>query len=161
MPDPLYARESIWLPFIIDTLCGGPASALNTVIIGHSSGAAAALRVAEAMPLRGLVLVAAYDSDLGDAVERGSGYFNRPFDWARIVDHCGFIIQFAGSADSLVPIDCQRGVAEKLSSAATRSCAREVRYLEQEGGDHFFDGPSFPGELFSEIDAAIRDQSNE
>jgi predicted alpha/beta hydrolase family esterase len=43
MPDPYTARESIWLPFMRDKLgCDE-----NTIIIGHSSGAAAAMRFAE------------------------------------------------------------------------------------------------------------------
>ena len=58
MPDPLRARESIWVPFITGTLGANE----DAVLIGHSSGAAAALRVAEKHKLRGMVLVAGYDS---------------------------------------------------------------------------------------------------
>ena len=35
MPDPLYARKSIWLPFMKNDLQIGP----DDIIIGHSSGA--------------------------------------------------------------------------------------------------------------------------
>ena len=35
MPDPLYARKSIWLPFMENDLKIGP----DDIIIGHSSGA--------------------------------------------------------------------------------------------------------------------------
>jgi hypothetical protein len=35
MPDPLYARKSIWLPFMEKDLGIGP----EDIIIGHSSGA--------------------------------------------------------------------------------------------------------------------------
>jgi predicted alpha/beta hydrolase family esterase len=39
MPDPLRARESKWIPYILDTLqCDE-----NTVLIGHSSGAGASM----------------------------------------------------------------------------------------------------------------------
>ena len=41
MPDPVYAREEIWVPFIVDTLAGGEAKVQDTVFVGHSSGAAA------------------------------------------------------------------------------------------------------------------------
>jgi len=99
MPDPLGARESIWIPHILTM-----GADENSIIVGHSSGAAAALRLAEKHKLAGIVLVAAYDSDLGDENERTSGYFSRPFDWSAIKDNCGFIVQFAGSADSLVRI---------------------------------------------------------
>ena len=52
MPDPYYARESAWLPFMADELgCGG------AVIVGHSSGAAAAMRFAETHRVAGLCCV--------------------------------------------------------------------------------------------------------
>lgn len=43
MPDPVGARESIWLPYMHDKLQCGP----DTIIVGHSSGAAAGMRYAE------------------------------------------------------------------------------------------------------------------
>ena len=71
MPDPYVARESIWLPFIKNKLgCDE-----NTVLIGHSSGAEAVMRYAETNKIKGLVLVSACWTDLGDANERASGKF--------------------------------------------------------------------------------------
>ncbi|KAK1798472.1 hypothetical protein P4O66_006770, partial [Electrophorus voltai] len=68
MPDPVTARESIWLPFMEKELgCDE-----QTVIVGHSSGAAAAMRYAETHKVFGIVLVGAYTSDLGDENERAS-----------------------------------------------------------------------------------------
>lgn len=69
MPDPLRARESVWVPFITQTLEADE----NAVLIGHSSGAAAALRIAEKHRLRGLILVAAYDSGALSRVELRRG----------------------------------------------------------------------------------------
>lgn len=156
MPDPLYARESVWIPFITDSLCGGAAGAAESVVIGHSSGAAAALRLAEATRLRGLVLVAAYDSDLGDETERLSGYFTRPFDWARIVENCGFILQWAAVKDSLLPIAYQRKVARHLAEAAAAAGRSDaVKLIEHPLGDHFFDEPMFPGELLAGVQDAL------
>ena len=43
MPDPYVARCSIWLPFIQNELKADE----NTVIVGHSSGAIAAMRLLE------------------------------------------------------------------------------------------------------------------
>ena len=40
MPDPNVARESIWLPFIRDVLKADE----RTIVVGHSSGAEAAMR---------------------------------------------------------------------------------------------------------------------
>lgn len=73
MPDPWQARESVWLPFMRETLqCDA-----GTIIVGHSSGAEAAMRFAEKYPVKGLVLVSACVTDLGDENERLSGYYNR------------------------------------------------------------------------------------
>uniref|UniRef100_A0A673KRM1 Retinoblastoma binding protein 9 n=1 Tax=Sinocyclocheilus rhinocerous TaxID=307959 RepID=A0A673KRM1_9TELE len=66
MPDPVTARESIWLPFMEKELkCDE-----ETAIIGHSSGAAAAM----------------------------SSAFDRPWEWEKIKTNVKYIIQF-GSTD--------------------------------------------------------------
>ena len=151
MPDPLRARESIWVPFITNELGAGA----GTVLVGHSSGAAAALRVAEQTRLAGLVLVAGYDDDLGDDLERASGYFSRPFDWARIRSNCGFVVQFAGRLDTLVPVGAQRKVASalELTPDAEKGVDTAHWYIEQPTGDHFF-SPPFP-ELVEAIDRGV------
>jgi uncharacterized protein len=157
MPDPLRAREAVWIPFIVETLCGGSEFTKQTVIVGHSSGAAAALRLAEAQEVAGLVLVAAYDDDLGDDLERGSGYFDRPFDWSSIVKHSGFIVQFAGADDSLVPIAIQRLVAGHLRAATTAADLppEHMVYIEVPDQDHFFDFDSFPDQLLACVTAGM------
>mmetsp|Transcript_24860 Transcript_24860/g.41564 ORF Transcript_24860/g.41564 Transcript_24860/m.41564 type:complete len:237 (-) Transcript_24860:236-946(-) len=131
MPDPLNARESVWVPYMLETLeCDE-----NTILIGHSSGAAAAMRLVEEHKVLGLVLVAAYDDDMGDDLERKSGYFSRPWDWTKMQENAQFIVQFAGSEDTLVPIEVQRRVARALSPKA--------QFIEDIDGDHFFE-PPFP-----------------
>jgi len=148
MPDPLRARESVWLPFIKSGLgCDE-----QSVLVGHSSGAAAALRYAERWPVRGLVLIAAYDDDLGDEGERASGYFNRPFDWTRIAANAGFLVQYAGARDDLVPIAVQRRVAAALGAV--------VDYREDPRGDHFFAGASFPEALISCVEGHLKNASS-
>ncbi|KAG2501677.1 hypothetical protein HYH03_000180 [Edaphochlamys debaryana] len=112
MPDPVTARESMWLPFMEKQLGCGPTS----IICGHSSGAAAAMRFAESHPVAGLVLVGAYSSDLGDSTERASGYFSRPWQWDRIKANSGFIVQFASQDDPFLPWGEQHGVAKALSA---------------------------------------------
>jgi predicted alpha/beta hydrolase family esterase len=53
MPDPITAREAIWIPFMHDEMgCDE-----NTIIIGHSSGAEAAMRFAERYKVFGIILV--------------------------------------------------------------------------------------------------------
>ncbi|KAH3765310.1 retinoblastoma binding protein 9 [Pelomyxa schiedti] len=112
-PDPVYARESVWIPFLRDELhCDA-----DTVVVGHSSGAAAAMRLAESgVRLRGLALVSAYHTDGGDETEAASGYFSRPFDWPRIIDNSGFIVQFHGADDPLAPVEEGRTISNHLNS---------------------------------------------
>jgi predicted alpha/beta hydrolase family esterase len=99
MPDPVYARETIWLPFMEKELgCNR-----DTLIIGHSSGAAAAMRYAETRQVKGLVLISAYTSDLGDDVEKTSGYFSRPWDWEAIKRNTEFRVQFGSKDDPFLP----------------------------------------------------------
>jgi len=146
MPDPIYAREQRWLPFIVEQLAGGAGPLAGTVVVGHSSGAAAAMRLAESHRVRGVVLVAAYTSDLGDPTERKSGYFSRPWNWARQRENCGFIVQFASTDDPFLPIEEQRAVRDGL--------APKVEYLEFDGRSHFFDKP-FP-ELLEVLQRELR-----
>ncbi|KAK6489186.1 serine hydrolase RBBP9 [Huso huso] len=112
MPDPMTARESIWVPFMEKELhCDE-----ETVIIGHSSGAAAAMRYAETHKVYGIVLVSAYVSDLEDENERESGYFNRPWQWETIQTNCRQIVQFGSTDDPFLPWSEQQEVADGLGA---------------------------------------------
>ncbi|KAK7127247.1 hypothetical protein R3I94_018436 [Phoxinus phoxinus] len=112
MPDPVTARESIWLPFMEkDLRCDE-----ETLIIGHSSGAAAAMRYAETHRVFAIILVGAYTSDLGDENERESGYFSRPWEWEKIRTNVKHILQFGSTDDPFLPWDEQREVAEGLKT---------------------------------------------
>lgn len=110
MPDPVGAKQSVWLPFMKDQLNVDE----NTIIIGHSSGAAAAMRYAETHKVYGIVLVSAYTSDLDDKIERESGYFNRPWEWKKIKSSVTWICQFASSDDPFLPWHEQQEVANNL-----------------------------------------------
>ena len=112
MPDPYVARESIWIPFILNELKVDE----HTIVIGHSSGAVAALRLLEQQKVLGLVLVSVCHTDLGDENERLSGYFNRPFDWEKICSNANWILQYHSSDDPLIPIYEADFVAEKINS---------------------------------------------
>ncbi|XP_053783107.1 serine hydrolase RBBP9 isoform X3 [Desmodus rotundus] len=111
MPDPIIAREIIWLPFMETELhCDE-----RTIIIGHSSGAIAAMRYAETHRVYAIVLVSAYTSDLGDENERASGYFSRPWQWEKIKANCAHIVQFGSTDDPFLPWKEQQEVADRLS----------------------------------------------
>ncbi|GAA6091668.1 serine hydrolase RBBP9 [Tachysurus ichikawai] len=112
MPDPVTARESAWLPFMEKELqCDE-----ETVIIGHSSGAAAAMRYGETHKVFGVILVGAYTSDLGDENERESGYFSRPWEWERIRANVKHIVQFGSTDDPFLPWEEQQEVADGLKA---------------------------------------------
>src|ERR1700688_2258129 len=76
-PDSIIARAKYWLPFLKEHV----GAAETDVIVGWSSGAVATMRYAEENNIRGSILVAPCVSDLGDALERESGYFDKPWDW--------------------------------------------------------------------------------
>ncbi len=111
-PDPMLAREKYWLPFLKNKLHADE----NTIIIGHSSGAIAAMRYAEKNKILGSVLVAPYHTDLDDDSEKESGYFNRPWDWEAIKKNQKFIIQFNSTDDPWIPIVEARFVHKKLNT---------------------------------------------
>ena len=100
MPDPYVARESAWIPFIKDELKVDE----HTIVVGHSSGACCAMRLAETIKLGGVILVSAAHTDLGDENERASGYFSRPWDWDAIKTNTKFIHQFHSTDDHLIPV---------------------------------------------------------
>lgn len=64
-PDPLYAHENNWIQFMRDDIQINE----DDVVIGHSSGAAAIMRYIETHKVKGVVLVSAYYTDLGDETE--------------------------------------------------------------------------------------------
>lgn len=113
MPDPHGANEALWLKTCHDEL----ACDAGTVVVGHSSGAACAMRLAENTKLAGLVLVSAYHTDLGDEGEREAGYFSRPWQWEAIRGnvHGAFgIVQYGAADDCFLPLSEQQHVADSL-----------------------------------------------
>lgn len=115
MPDPDRARESKWIPFIQHELHADA----NTVVIGHSSGAEAAMRLLELQRVRGVVLVAACHTDLGMASERAAGYYNRPWQWETIAANTDFILQYHSTDDPFIPAAEADFVAAQLRSDYT------------------------------------------
>lgn len=111
-PDADLARQNYWLPFLKNTLKADE----DTIIIGHSSGAVAAMRFAEQTKLLGTVLVGACYTDLGDEKEKASGYYQNPWNWQSIKDNQKWIIQFASIDDPWIPIEEARFIHSQLDS---------------------------------------------
>ena len=112
MPDPIVAKESAWIPFMRNQLYTDE----TTIIIGHSTGACAAMRFAETYKVYGIVLVGAYTTDLDNDLEKASGYFNRPWDWKTIQSNVSWICQFGSSDDPFLPWTEQTEVAKGLNA---------------------------------------------
>lgn len=111
-PDNQLARESYWVPFLKDNLKADEQS----VLVGHSSGAIAAMRFAETHRILGSVIVAGYHTDLGLSTEKQSGYFDRPWDWESIRRNQRWMIQFASLNDPWIPIAEARFIHQKLNT---------------------------------------------
>lgn len=135
MPDPYEAKRSIWLPFIRSFMKDG--DSVNTIIIGHSSGAVAAMRLLEDTPLLGCVLVSACHTDLDAPSERISGYYpgfldgvecTNEWQWEKIRTNAEWILQFHSTDDPFIPRTEADYVAKQLGS----------EYVCFEDKSHFF-----------------------
>lgn len=131
MPDPHMAKRKVWLPFIVGALAADE----HTVLVGHSSGAVAAMRFLEDYPARGAVLVSACHTDLGDAGERASGYYppsGGPWRWEKMRSNAGAsggnIAVLHSDNDPFIPLHEAQHVASCL----------EVPLRVVPGRSHFF-----------------------
>jgi len=140
-PDADLARSSYWLPFLKEL---GADS--NTLLIGHSSGAIAAMRYAEEHPVLGSVLVGAYCTDLGYEKEKLSGYFDKPWNWKAIKKNQRWILQFASLDDPWIPIEEARALHAHLGT----------EYYEYSDQGHF--GGDYHKTTFPELVEAIKHQ---
>ena len=123
------ARASVWLPYL-ESLDADE----QTILVGHSSGAVAAMRYAETHQLLGSVLVSVCHTDLGDAFEAASGYYRDPWQWQRIRENQQWIGIFHSTDDPLIPIAEARHVAAQLKGS----------YFEFEDRGHFSDVARVP-----------------
>ncbi|ELR12350.1 uncharacterized protein ACA1_374170 [Acanthamoeba castellanii str. Neff] len=90
MPDPDAAHRDVWLPFIKQELrCDE-----NTILIGHSSGAEAAM----------------------SPEEKESGYYTGEWQWERIKANADWIVQFGSTDDPYLPQKEMDYVHEKLGT---------------------------------------------
>jgi uncharacterized protein len=97
-PDSIDARAEYWLPFLETRIAAGR----DDVLLGWSCGAVAALRYAQEHPVRGLVLVAPFYTDLGLAEVRRSGFVVPPWDWPRLRANTGPIHVFHSDVDPYI-----------------------------------------------------------
>lgn len=111
-PDPVQARASIWLPFIQNELKADS----QTILVGHSSGAVAAMRYAENHELLGSILVGVCYTDLGDEDEKASGYYDDPWNWNSIKVNQNWIDIFASKDDPYIDISEPRYIKDQINA---------------------------------------------
>lgn len=138
-PDNKLARAKYWLPFIKNDLGADD----TTILIGHSSGAIAAMRIAEEIKILGSVLVGTYHTDLGMSSEKESGYFDKPWDWSSIKDNQKWTIVFASQDDPWINVEEPRFIHKQL----------DCEYHEYQDQGHF--GGDYYKETFPELSHAI------
>ena len=111
-PDAPLCRAQYWLPFLKNMVQADQ----NVILIGHSTGAIAAMRFAETNKIRGSVLVGSYVSDLGMETEKLSGYFDTPWNWQSMKDNQQWAIQFASTDDKWIPIAEARDLHKNMKN---------------------------------------------
>jgi predicted alpha/beta hydrolase family esterase len=123
MPDNIVAKASVWLPYMKNALkCDQ-----NTIVVGHSSGAVAAMRFAEDNKLLGTVLVGACYTDLGYESERIAGYYAAPWQWKKIKENQQWIVQLSSLDDPYIPIKQAHHIQKNL----------DTEYFEYKDEGHF------------------------
>jgi predicted alpha/beta hydrolase family esterase len=153
MPDPDVAQRSIWLPHMSRVFrCDE-----QTLVVGHSSGAVAAMRFLETAKLGAVVLVSAYLTDGGNECERASGYFEDDWKFATQKQNClRRIVQFGSTDDPFLPIEEQDLISAQLGATYHRFDHRGhfmtrqfpdlvleiVRLVEEKGDDSAAPAPA-------------------
>ncbi len=130
MPDSVIARSEYWLPFLKNHVKVGG----NDVLVGWSSGAVAAMRYAEQNKILGSVLISPCYTDLGDELEKQSGYYDKPWDWEKIKANQKKIALIWGDDDPFIPQTEFDFIAEQL----------QPTQIKIHGGKHFAERQTFP-----------------
>lgn len=129
-PDSVIARAKYWLPFLEHHVHAGE----NDVLVGWSSGAVAAMRYAETTKIQGSVLIAPCITDLGDELEKQSGYFDTPWNWAAIQQNQKHIALAHSDNDPYIP-------QEQFATVLAELNAENILVP---GAKHFIDQDTFP-----------------
>ena len=130
-PDSVLARKEYWLPFLHDQLKADK----HTLLIGWSSGAVAAMRYAEKYAIWGSILVAPCYTDLGIESEKISGWYDQPWNWARIKANQKQIGLLYSLNDEFIPLVEFQHIKDQLTPN---------QVVEFENNGHFIKQDTFP-----------------
>jgi len=126
-PDPVHARRDRWVPFI-RSLAETQDNPDHAILIGHSSGAQAALSYAELYPIHACILVAATYTDLEDAHERASGYYpqiavdgteTNSYNFEAMKQNCNIWHQFHSDDDPFISLKESERIRDGLGLTET------------------------------------------
>lgn len=133
-PTPEGQSLSAWQKIAESELVG--VDAQNTVLVGHSIGAALALRLAEItkLPYKALFLVSPFlkKINLPDLDAINATFYEHQYDWAKIISNAGRIHSFAGDNDPYVPLGHSEEVA--LNAKSDLVVIKEGGHLNAEFG---------------------------
>jgi serine hydrolase len=96
--------------------------------------AVAAMRYAEDNTILGSVLVSPCYTDLGDDLEKQSGYYDRPWEWEKIKANQDKIALIWGDDDPYIPQDEFTFIGNQLDPT-------QIKIV---GGKHFIEQDQFP-----------------
>lgn len=146
-PDPHRARREKWVPHIRSLAERTKVDAADVILVGHSSGAQAALRYAETYAARGIVLVSATYGDLGDAGERASGYYpqgkgvdeTNPYRFDEMKKNCKRWVQFHSDDDPFIPLYEAERIRDGLRGGEDALEDYSFEYKMLPSRSHFFE----------------------
>lgn len=110
-PDSILARKQYWIPFLKEYLQADE----NTLLIGWSSGAVAAMRYAERNKILSSILIAPCYTDLGLEEEKISGWFDEEWKWKDIRENQKFIGLLYSHDDEFVPQEEFKHIEKNLT----------------------------------------------
>lgn len=130
-PDSKLARKKYWIPFLKEKLKADE----NTLLIGWSSGAVAAMRYAQENKIFGSILIAPCYTDLGLEEERIGGWYDDEWNWDKIKANQNKIGLFYSNNDEFIPIEEFEYIKKNLTP-------NKVFCFEDNG--HFINQNTFP-----------------
>lgn len=116
-PDSILARKQYWMPFLHDYLQADE----NTLLIGWSSGAVAAMRYAQEYKIFGSILIAPCYTDLGLETEKVSGWYDAPWEWEKIKNNQKQIALFYSNNDEYIPLSEFEMIQDKLQPVISQA----------------------------------------
>ncbi len=90
------------------------------MLVGWSSGAVAAMRYAESNKIKGSILISPCYTDLGDDLEKQSGYYDKPWDWESIKNNQTKIALYYGDNDPYISQEQFEFITSKLNPSVSK-----------------------------------------